>query len=123
MDAGIGKLLVAAAVISAAPVLAQNVEARRTPEEYFLNYALSSCLADGYAASEVKNDAAAAARAYLELGSFPLEAHTEATLLARKQLSQKYSSASGVDLTLMKCLDLLHSKALGALVKKYRKGK
>ncbi|MDQ9491398.1 type VI secretion protein, partial [Serratia marcescens] len=33
-----------------------------SPAEYLKNYALSVCIAEGYSAKEVKNDAAAAAR-------------------------------------------------------------
>ena len=35
-----------------------------SPAEYLKNYALSVCIAEGYSAKEVKNDAAAAARGY-----------------------------------------------------------
>lgn len=36
-----------------------------SPAEYLKNYALSVCIAEGYSAKEVKNDAAAAARGYM----------------------------------------------------------
>jgi hypothetical protein len=86
----------------------------------FKNYALSTCLADGYKSDEVVKDAAASARGYLELGSLPLEAHTEATKLGREFLKKNYESASGQSLVLMKCLDFYHSKELANLVSKYR---
>lgn len=72
-----------------------------TPLQYFKNYALSTCIADGFQSEEVVKDAAAAARGYLELGDLPLEAHTEAVRLGRKFLAEKYASASGEKLTLM----------------------
>lgn len=41
-----------------------------SPAEYLRNYALSVCIAEGYSAKEVKNDAAAAARGYMEFGDY-----------------------------------------------------
>ncbi len=90
-----------------------------TPIQYFKNYAFSTCVADGYQSEEVTKDAAAAARGYLELGELPLEAHTQATLLGRKFLSADYKSMSGAKLTLMKCIDFYHSKALDQLAHRY----
>lgn len=63
--------------------------------EYFKNYALSTCISDGFKAAEVRADAAAAARGYLELGDYPLEAHTEATLVGRQYLKKVYKGHSG----------------------------
>ncbi len=95
-----------------------------SPIEYFKNYALSTCISDGYSSSqEVAKDAAAAARGYLEFGSFPLEAHTEATLLGREFLKREYKSLTGEPLTLMKCIDFYHSKELDKLARKYRRKK
>ena len=87
--------------------------------EYFKNYALSTCISDGFNGAEVRADAAATARGYLELGDFPLEAHTEATLLGRKYLKKEYKSHSGSNLILMKCIDFYHSIELEDIVKKY----
>jgi hypothetical protein len=88
--------------------------------QYFKNYALSTCIADGYSSEETIKDASAAARGYLELGSLPLEAHTEATLLGREFLKKRYISISGESLVLMKCIDLFHSKELDRIARKYR---
>ena len=57
-------------------VCIQSAQAKETytPEEYLKNYALSVCIAEGYSAKEVKNDAAAAARGYMEFGDYSLEA-------------------------------------------------
>lgn len=89
-------------------------------EEYFKNYALSTCIADGFESKEVVSEAAAAARGYLELGEYPLEAHTEATLLGRQFLKREYKSKSGAKLTIMKCIDFYHSHELDELAKKYQ---
>ena len=100
---------------------AQAVPPKASPAEDFMNYALSTCVADGYKSEEVVKDAAASARGYLELGGFPLEAHTEATVLGREFLKRDYQSGSGQPLVLMKCLDFYHSKELASLVRKYSK--
>lgn len=87
--------------------------------EHFKNYALSTCIADGFNATEVRTDAAAAARAYIEFGEYPMEAHTEATLLGRSFLAKEYKSHSGSNLTLMKCIDFYHSDELEKIATKY----
>ena len=97
----------------------QESRAKYSPVQYLKNYALSTCLADGYKSEEVVKDAAAAARGYLEFGELPLEAYTEATLLGRKFLSKEYKSMSGEKLILMKCIDFYNSKELDRLAKKY----
>jgi hypothetical protein len=92
-----------------------------TPDEYFKNYALSVCVSNGYSSKDIVEDAAAAARGYLELGRLPLEAHTEANLLAKKFLAREYQSISGEKLILMKCIDFYHSKEIKQLVRKYQR--
>lgn len=109
------------AVLAWGSLSAQDIRERYTPTEYLINYALSTCLADGYTSEEVRTDSSAAARGYLELGSFPLEAYTEATLLGRKFLQKDYKSISGESLTLMKCIDFIHSRELKQLAAKYRR--
>jgi len=108
------------AIVVSGSVIAQDINKRYSPLEYFKNYALSTCIADGYKSDEVIKDSSAAARGYLELGSLPLEAHTKATLLGRKYLQKEYKSISGEPLTLMKCIDFYHSEDLDRLAKKYR---
>lgn len=90
-----------------------------TPTQYLKNYALSSCVADGYQSKEVVNDAVAGANGYLELGSLDIEAYNEAAVLGRAFLSKEYLSKSGEKLILMKCIDFYHSKELDRLVRKY----
>ena len=98
----------------------KNIQEIENSEKNFKNYALSTCLADGYKSKEIISDAAAAARGYLELGDLPLEAHTEATLLGRNFLKKTYKSKSGAKLTLMKCLDFINSHELEAIYKKFK---
>ncbi|QEY16738.1 type VI secretion protein [Cellvibrio sp. KY-GH-1] len=92
-------------------------------KDYFKNYALSSCIADGFKSNDARSDAAAAASGYLELGEYPLEAHTEATILGREFLKKPYKSISGADLILMKCIDFYHSKELESIATKYQNAK
>jgi hypothetical protein len=90
-----------------------------TPSQYLKNYALSSCLSYGLAAKESKVEAGDASRGYLELGSFDLAAYEEAAALAHTFLAKEYLSIGGGKLTVMKCIDLFHSKELDQLAKKY----
>ncbi len=99
----------------------QQAALEYTPIEYFKNYALCTCIADGYRSQEVVKDAAAGARGYLELGAVPLEAHTEATKIGRTFLAKEYKSISGEKLVLMKCIDFYHSQELDSLAKQYQK--
>lgn len=87
--------------------------------QYLKNYALCTCIADGFESKEVIEDAAAGARGYLEFGDLPLDAYTQATLLGRDYLKKEYKSMTGQKLVLMKCIDLYNSKELNALAKRY----
>jgi hypothetical protein len=110
-----------AAVVCLAVSLGANAApATHAGIDAFKDYALSTCLSDGYTAEDVKRDAAAAARGYLDRGTLPLEAHTEATKLGREFLKKPMESSSGQQMVLMKCLDFYHSKELASLVRKYR---
>lgn len=91
-----------------------------SPEEYLKNYALSTCLAQGYQAEQVKKDASAAARGYVEFGGYSLEAHTAVEKLGKTFLAKTYGSQAGVPMTMAKCIDFYHSKELADLVKKYK---
>lgn len=112
------KVLLLAALFS--PVALAAGAHGYTGAENFKNYALSVCVAKGYEAAEVKADASASARGYFELGTLPMEAHTEAVKLAQEFLKREYPSISDEPLTLMKCVDLFHSKELAQIAKKYR---
>ncbi len=88
--------------------------------QLFKNYALSTCVSDGYSSQEVVSDAAAAARGYLEFGDLSLEAYTEATLLGRGFLKKGYKSKHGAKLTLMKCIDFKNSDELLNIYKSHK---
>lgn len=90
-----------------------------TPVQYLKNYALSSCIADGYQSKEVVNDAVAAANGYKELGSLDIDAYNEAAVLGKVFLSKNYMSQSGENLIIMKCIDFFHSEELDRLARKY----
>jgi hypothetical protein len=109
-------LVVAALLVNATGA---NVRVEYSPIQYLKNYALSACIAGGYKSDEVVKDSSAAASGYLELGSLPFDAYTEAALLGRKFLAKKYQSISDEKLTLMKCIDFFHSEELDQLAKKY----
>ncbi len=121
------KIAVLMALISAFSLVAGEEQPKRvkySSVEYFKNYALSFCIANGYPSSqEVVDDAAAAARGYFEFGSLPIEAHTEADLLAIKFLKKEYKSKDGEPLTMMKCIDFYHSKELDKIARKYHRKK
>ena len=90
-----------------------------TPIQYLKNYALSSCIAEGYQSKDVVNDASAGANGYMELGSLGFDAYNEAAVLGRKFLAKEYLSKSGEKLILMKCIDFYHSKELDRVARKY----
>jgi hypothetical protein len=100
-----------------------NVRRHYTAAEYLKNYALSACLADGYKASEVVNDATAGANGYKELGSLSIEAYNGALGIVSAFLKKEYPSQSGERLTVMKCIDLYNSKELDQLARKYAASK
>ncbi|MEK0166610.1 T6SS amidase immunity protein Tai4 family protein [Pseudescherichia vulneris] len=91
-----------------------------SPEEYLKNYALSTCLAQGYQSEEVTKDASAAARGYVEFGDYSLEAHTAVEKLGKTFLNKKYESQAGEPMTTAKCIDFYHSKELVDLIEKYK---
>jgi hypothetical protein len=118
------KLLVALALLAApSSVDAKDTDVRvaYSAIQYLKNFALSVCISDGYKSEEVVKDSSAAAGGYLELGGFPMEAYEEAEALGKKFLAKEYNSIHGEKLTLMKCIDLFHSKDLDQLARKYDK--
>lgn len=84
------------------------------------NVALAQCIARGYDVPAERDDALAAVGAYVEFGQVnDTDAYIAVTELADKWLRKPYQSKSGQPLTLMKCIDLFHSDALNALVRRY----
>jgi hypothetical protein len=96
-----------------------NARTHYTPIQYLKNYALSSCIADGYQSKDVIDDATAAANGYKELGSLDIDAYNEALALSRKFLAKEYLSKSDERLVIMKCIDFYHSAELDRLARKY----
>ena len=120
------KILIALSVLAAPQLAAQILEAADappradySPAQYLNNFALSACIAEGYRAGEVKQDGSAAAGGYLELGSFPMEAYEKAAALGKTFLARDYRGKHGETLTLMKCIDLFHSRELEELAREY----
>jgi Type VI secretion system (T6SS), amidase immunity protein len=117
--------VIVAIVFVVAPLLvdakAADIRVPYSGIEYLKNFALSVCITEGYKSDEVVKDSRAAADGYLQLGSFPFEAYEEAASLSKKFLAKKYLSFTGDELTLMKCIDLFHSKELDRLAKKYNR--
>ena len=120
---GFGSVAAIAFVVAPLLVEAKDADVRvaYSPIQYLKNFALSTCIADGFKSDEVVKDSSAAAGGYLELGSFPMEAYEQAASLGKKFLAKEYRSISGEKLTLMKCIDFFHSKELDQLAKKYSK--
>jgi hypothetical protein len=116
-------LLAVALIVAPLTAGAKDTHARfeYSPIQYLKNFALSTCIADGYKSEEVAKDSRAAAGGYLELGRLPFEAHEAAAALGKQFLAKEYQSASGEKLTLMKCIDFFHSKELDQLARKYGK--
>ncbi|AUX92263.1 type VI secretion protein [Mixta gaviniae] len=77
-------------------------------------------MAQGYNSKEVKNDAAAAARGYLEFGDYSLAAHSAVRKLGEEFLAKNYASQSGKQMVLAKCIDFYHSEALAELIKRVK---
>jgi Type VI secretion system (T6SS), amidase immunity protein len=98
-----------------------NTRVGYSPIQYLKNFALSTCIADGYKSDDVVKDSTAAAGGYLELGSFPFEAYEQTAALGKTFLAKDYQGKSGEQLTLMKCIDFFHSKELDRLAKRYGK--
>ncbi|YCI28669.1 type VI secretion system amidase immunity protein Tai4 [Erwinia sp. PK3-005] len=97
-----------------------NAKPEYSAEQYIKNYALSVCVAKGYNSKEVKDDASAAARGYLEFGDYSLAAHSAVRKLVDEFLAKTYSSQSGESMILAKCIDVYHSAELESIVKKYK---
>jgi hypothetical protein len=116
-------LVAVALIVAPLSAGAKDTHARfeYSPIQYLKNFALSTCIGDGYKSDEVAKDSRAAAGGYLELGHLPLAAYEAAASLGKQFLAREYQSASGEKLTLMKCIDFFHSKELDQLARKYGK--
>jgi hypothetical protein len=110
------KIKISISIVLATCSVQVSAKEEYTPEEYIKNYALSTCIAQGYNDNEVKNDAAAAARGYLEFGNYSLAAHTAVRKLGEEYLKKEYRNQSGEPMVMAKCIDFYNSKELDKLV-------
>ncbi len=93
-----------------------------TPVQNLKSYALTICLARGFPDNKaLTTETHAAARAYIDFGKFGIDAYNEAAALAHRFVAQHYESEHGEKLTVLKCLDLFHSKELATLAQKYHR--
>src|SRR5258707_14927165 len=95
MDSKIVAAIAAVGTTLAGGANAANARVEYSSIQYLKNFALSTCIADGYKSDEVVKDSSAAAGGYLELGRFPIEAYTEAASLGRQFMAKEYRSMSG----------------------------
>jgi hypothetical protein len=87
-----------------------------TPAQLLKNFALSTCVARGFADPTLQREARAAAGAYVEFGNHGPEAYAQAGRLADEFLARPYHAKGGkTALVVMKCVDLFHSPELDAL--------
>jgi hypothetical protein len=80
------------------------------------NWALSVCLAQVAHSVRDRDDANAAASAYLEFGRQPIEAYDALRALAQRYANRTYSGSMPASFNTMKCIDLFHSRELDTLV-------
>ncbi len=119
------KLLVIATMIA---LLVTASGARAGQEETVVSmddpvrkFAVCSCLAESYKGSELAADALKAAGGYFETGIFAAELYIAVQTFAENWAREKkYRSKHGFDLSIMKCLDLYHSKELSVLIQQAR---
>ncbi len=114
-------LLLLSAMCPSAACADKSLEKLYTPIQHLKNFALSSCLYGGYADAEIKRDALASLRGYKEFGSLSIDAYNAAAKLSDQFLAKNYVGEGGEKLTVMKCIDLFHSKELEQLAQKYNK--
>jgi hypothetical protein len=110
----LGAIALAAMV---APALAQSP--KPDPVAMLKRHGLTTCIASGLGPGPAAEQAAAAAREYLEHGSLPIEAYTEVVKLGQNFLKKDYKNIYGENLLFIKCIDFYHSPELARVVKKY----
>lgn len=87
------------------------------------NWALSVCLAQVAHSVRDRDDANAAASAYLEFGHQPIEAYDALRALARRYATRTYRGSIPASFNTMKCIDLFHSRELDTLVDRLAKAR
>ncbi|MBB3285027.1 T6SS amidase immunity protein Tai4 family protein [Mitsuaria sp. BK037] len=85
------------------------------------NWTVSVCLAKVAKTQEAKEDANAAASAYMEFGRQPIEAYEPLRELADSYSKRVYSGAVQSEFNTMKCIDLMHSRELEVLATRLSK--
>lgn len=85
----------------------------------YTKYTLAQCIAKAYPDTPVASDARAALGGYLENGDLEADAYADATTLATSASKQHYEGLNGEPLHVAKCLDLLGSHELEALLNKH----
>jgi hypothetical protein len=93
-----------------------------TPIQNIKSYALAACLNHGFQTNKAfQKESNVAARALVDFGAFGVAAYKEADDLARHFLAKKYEAENGEDLTILKCIDLFHSRELDVLAQKHQR--
>ena len=87
------------------------------PPTLFRDYALSACL--GQAFPQISPETSAAASGYVQYGDGPYDAYAKADALAHAFLQRQYPSQTGAKMSVMKCIDFMHSGEVAALVTRY----
>jgi hypothetical protein len=101
-------------------VITDPVSAHLSPQQNLKAYALTVCYGAGFTADKaLTEETIRAARFYIEKGKYQIEAYNEAANLARAFQRKNYLSEKGETWAAMKCVDLLYSKELAKLVKRY----
>ncbi len=104
-----------------APKPAAPATATYSQKTLLKNWALSVCLAKVARTAEAKDDANAAAAAYMEFGQQSIEAYEPLRELADRYAKRTYGGATQSEFNTMKCIDLLHSQELDALTARLAK--
>ncbi|MEK6354431.1 MAG: T6SS amidase immunity protein Tai4 family protein [Burkholderia cenocepacia] len=115
-----------AAAVSQVTVAAPDSRSpgQRYPQKTLLkNWALSVCLAQVAHSVRDRDDANAAASAYLEFGHQPIEAYDALRALARRYATRTYRGSIPASFNTMKCIDLFHSRELDMLADRLAKAR
>lgn len=108
-------------LVNVCSVLCMTPQARAERPAYdeptlLRHWAMARCVMQAYEDGPMRKDAAASAAGYLEFGSSDLEVYEAIDALVSAQLHKTYRSKSGEKMQMMKCLDLMHGKALERLI-------
>ncbi|MET1536020.1 T6SS amidase immunity protein Tai4 family protein [Burkholderia sola] len=113
----------AASQITVAAPDSRSPGERYSQKTLLKNWALSVCLAQVAHSVRDRDDANAAASAYLEFGHQPIEAYDALRALARRYATRTYSGSIPASFNTMKCIDLFHSRELDMLADRLAKAR